>query len=83
MLAVNVDVAESKERVIAFMKSKAKAKWRTIHEGKGFDGRIALDYMVATIPSAFLIDPDGVLLDSPQGIARLAAHLESLKEEEP
>jgi peroxiredoxin len=52
--------------------------WTTLFDSKGSDGDVIMTYSVFFMPTYYLIDPDGVIIDTWQGTGQLDKRLEEI-----
>ena len=52
--------------------------WTTLFDSKGSDGDVIMTYKVFFMPTYFLIDPEGIIIDTWQGTGQLDKRLEDI-----
>ena len=62
VLSVSLDKPEQKEAWLAAIRKDGLTAWTHVSDLKGFDSEVAKEYFVQSIPTNFLIGPDGKFL---------------------
>ena len=74
---VGITLDSDKSQLAKFLKSKP-IPWVQIHEAGGLDGRLAEELGVLTLPTMFLLDKDGTVVDRNLSITDLEKKLDGL-----
>lgn len=74
VVAVSLDGDSSSAR--AFLRSIGGTGWVTLADAEGLEGEYARRFGVFSLPTAFLIDPEGVVIDRNATAAEIRATLE-------
>jgi peroxiredoxin/TolA-binding protein len=77
IIGVNLDY--SRDKLVEYLKEK-RLPWKQLYEKGGFDGRLASELGVVTVPLMLLIGPDGKVISSNIRAEEIEAELKKLSQ---
>lgn len=79
-IPVGVTLDDQPQAAIEYLRSSKLEQWPMLFDRGGLDGRLALEMGIVTVPTMFLIDPKGKVIDRNVQINELEALIEKTLE---